>query len=238
MAIERCSRPTVLPDRKAAPARSHVCSGTGTASTGPWVQHSSPQVTPRARRLLSMPASPADSDAPGRRYEEGSLVLHSRGRNDPVRGRAWESHHGPTPRRTRPPPMPTPPKPSPARAGFMRSALAILGETGRTDFTVLEVVERSKTSLRSFYQHFSTKDELLLALIDRIMAESTEHVARPKPTALTAADRAAPADRTDQRARRVEHPGQHQPRPDLLQRPPAGDPAAASSPGCSRRCTS
>lgn len=57
---------------------------------------------------------------------------------------------------------------------FMKSALAILGETGRTDFTVLEVVERSKTSLRSFYQHFSTKDELLLALIDRIMAESTK----------------------------------------------------------------
>lgn len=56
---------------------------------------------------------------------------------------------------------------------FMRSALAILGETGRTDFTVLEVVERSKTSLRSFYQHFSTKDELLLALVDRIMTEST-----------------------------------------------------------------
>jgi AcrR family transcriptional regulator len=58
---------------------------------------------------------------------------------------------------------------------FMRSALAILGETGRTDFTVLEVVERSKTSLRSFYQHFSTKDELLLALIERIMAESARH---------------------------------------------------------------
>jgi len=57
---------------------------------------------------------------------------------------------------------------------FMKSALAILGETGRTDFTVLEVVERSKTSLRSFYQHFSTKDELLLALIDKIMSESTK----------------------------------------------------------------
>ena len=56
---------------------------------------------------------------------------------------------------------------------FMKSALAILGETGRTDFTVLEVVERSKTSLRSFYQHFSTKDELLLALVDKIMSEST-----------------------------------------------------------------
>jgi AcrR family transcriptional regulator len=59
-------------------------------------------------------------------------------------------------------------------ARFMKSALAILGETGRTDFTVLEVVERSKTSLRSFYQHFSTKDELLLALIERIMSESTK----------------------------------------------------------------
>ena len=49
----------------------------------------------------------------------------------------------------------------------MRSALAILGETGRTDFTVLEAVERSKTSLRSFYQHFTTKDELLLSGTDR-----------------------------------------------------------------------
>ncbi|BBY29609.1 TetR/AcrR family transcriptional regulator [Mycolicibacterium sediminis] len=56
---------------------------------------------------------------------------------------------------------------------FMRSALAILGETGRADFTVLQVVERSKTSLRSFYQHFASKDELLLALIEKIMAEST-----------------------------------------------------------------
>ena len=61
----------------------------------------------------------------------------------------------------------------PRERRFMKSALAILGETGRTDFTVLEVVERSKTSLRSFYQHFSTKDELLLALIDKIMSEST-----------------------------------------------------------------
>src|SRR5690349_238827 len=61
----------------------------------------------------------------------------------------------------------------PRERRFMKSALAILGETGRTDFTVLEVVERSKTSLRSFYQHFSTKDELLLALVDKIMSEST-----------------------------------------------------------------
>ena len=57
---------------------------------------------------------------------------------------------------------------------FMRSALDILGETGRTDFTVLEVVERSKTSLRAFYQHFASKDELLLALSATIMADATQ----------------------------------------------------------------
>ncbi len=56
---------------------------------------------------------------------------------------------------------------------FIRSALAIVGETGRRDFTVLEVVERSQTSLRAFYQQFATKDELLLALVDRIMADTT-----------------------------------------------------------------
>ncbi|WP_167759434.1 TetR/AcrR family transcriptional regulator [Mycobacterium sp. PS03-16] len=93
---------------------------------------------------------------------------------------------------------------------FMRSALDILGETGRTDFTVLEVVERSKTSLRSFYQHFTTKDELLLALIDRIMAESTqrwraEAAELPAPQALrTLIDRicVAPGSSTQDRVNR------------------------------------
>src|SRR6478609_4102438 len=75
----------------------------------------------------------------------------------------------------------------PREPRFMKSALAILGETGRTDFTVLEVVERSKTSLRSFYQHFSTKDELLLALVDKIMSESTRKW-REDTTGLPAVD--------------------------------------------------
>lgn len=73
---------------------------------------------------------------------------------------------GPTP--------PTPEFPESRADGFMRSALAILAETGRADFTVAQVVERSKTSLRAFYQHFTTKDDLLLALIGKIMAESSE----------------------------------------------------------------
>jgi uncharacterized protein (TIGR00369 family) len=57
---------------------------------------------------------------------------------------------------------------------FIKTAVEILGETGRTDFTVQEVVARSKTSLRAFYQHFSSKDELLLALFDRTIAQSVE----------------------------------------------------------------
>lgn len=57
---------------------------------------------------------------------------------------------------------------------FIKTAVAILGETGRTDFTVQEVVGRSKTSLRAFYQHFSSKDELLLALFERTMVVSAQ----------------------------------------------------------------
>ncbi|KZS58045.1 hotdog fold thioesterase [Mycobacterium ostraviense] len=57
---------------------------------------------------------------------------------------------------------------------FIKTAVEILGETGRTDFTVQEVVARSKTSLRAFYQHFGSKDELLLALFDRTMAHTAQ----------------------------------------------------------------
>ncbi|WP_343603132.1 hotdog fold thioesterase [Mycobacterium sp.] len=57
---------------------------------------------------------------------------------------------------------------------FIKTAVEILGETGRTDFTVQEVVARSRTSLRAFYQHFPGKDELLLALVDRTMAQSAQ----------------------------------------------------------------
>ncbi|OBG58427.1 MULTISPECIES: hotdog fold thioesterase [unclassified Mycobacterium] len=57
---------------------------------------------------------------------------------------------------------------------FIKTAVEILGETGRTDLTVQEVVGRSKTSLRAFYQHFSSKDELLLALFDRTIAQSVQ----------------------------------------------------------------
>jgi AcrR family transcriptional regulator len=55
---------------------------------------------------------------------------------------------------------------------FIKVAIAILGETGRTDFTVNEVVTRARASLRAFYQHFATKDELLVALSGEVIARS------------------------------------------------------------------
>jgi uncharacterized protein (TIGR00369 family) len=65
-------------------------------------------------------------------------------------------------------------EPTTRAARFIKTAVDILGETGRTDFTVQEVVARSKTSLRAFYQHFASKDELLIALLERTMARSAQ----------------------------------------------------------------
>jgi AcrR family transcriptional regulator len=54
--------------------------------------------------------------------------------------------------------------------GFVLAAMKLLEETGDLQFTVQEVVDRSKLSLRSFYQTFASKDELLLALFEEYIA--------------------------------------------------------------------
>jgi AcrR family transcriptional regulator len=54
--------------------------------------------------------------------------------------------------------------------GFVRAATQLLQETGGLDFTVQEVVDRSKLSLRSFYQTFASKDDLMLALFEEYVA--------------------------------------------------------------------
>ena len=50
--------------------------------------------------------------------------------------------------------------------GFVQAAKLLLDETGSLNFTVQDVVDRSKLSLRSFYQTFASKDDLLLALFE------------------------------------------------------------------------
>jgi AcrR family transcriptional regulator len=59
---------------------------------------------------------------------------------------------------------------------FLDAAQAIIMEKRTTDFTVQEVVEQSRQSLRSFYQHFDGKHELLLALFEDAMQRSADQI--------------------------------------------------------------
>jgi AcrR family transcriptional regulator len=49
---------------------------------------------------------------------------------------------------------------------FLDAAFALIDERGTSEFTIQEVVDRSKQSLRGFYQYFDGKDELLFALLE------------------------------------------------------------------------
>ena len=49
---------------------------------------------------------------------------------------------------------------------FLDAALELMNSASGKEFTVQEVVERSGQSLRSFYQYFAGKYELLLALFE------------------------------------------------------------------------
>jgi AcrR family transcriptional regulator len=52
----------------------------------------------------------------------------------------------------------------------------VIDERGTTEFTIQEVVDRSKQSLRGFYQYFGGKDELLLALFEEAVREAAEDI--------------------------------------------------------------
>jgi AcrR family transcriptional regulator len=49
---------------------------------------------------------------------------------------------------------------------FLDAALELMGSSETQDFTVQQVVDRSGQSLRSFYQYFAGKHELMLALFE------------------------------------------------------------------------
>ena len=57
---------------------------------------------------------------------------------------------------------------------FLDAAFALIDEKGTTEFTIQEVIDRSKQSLRGFYQYFDGKDELILALFEETVREATE----------------------------------------------------------------
>ena len=59
---------------------------------------------------------------------------------------------------------------------FMDAALELVNRGSGTDFTVQEVVERSGQSLRTFYQYFDGKHELLLALFEESVSSTVVYL--------------------------------------------------------------
>lgn len=61
---------------------------------------------------------------------------------------------------------------------FLDAAFSLIDEKGTTEFTIQEVIERSKQSLRGFYQYFDGKDELLLALFEETISEAIDDLGK------------------------------------------------------------
>src|SRR5207302_11160982 len=59
---------------------------------------------------------------------------------------------------------------------FLDAAIELMNSASGKEFTVQEVVERSGQSLRSFYQYFAGKYELLLALFEESVRSTAEHL--------------------------------------------------------------
>ncbi|HZR79965.1 MAG TPA: TetR/AcrR family transcriptional regulator [Candidatus Binatia bacterium] len=53
---------------------------------------------------------------------------------------------------------------------FVAAATQLLQEKGSTEFTVQDVVERSKMSIRTFYKYFASKEDLLVAVSETVVA--------------------------------------------------------------------
>src|SRR5258705_13514974 len=77
---------------------------------------------------------------------------------------------------------------------FLDAAQAIIIEKNSTDFTVQEVVDRSRQSLRSFYLQFDGKHELLLALFEDALSRSADQIRA------ATADKTSPLERPKSRA--------------------------------------
>jgi AcrR family transcriptional regulator len=61
---------------------------------------------------------------------------------------------------------------------FLDADIELFNSGSGKDFTVQEVVDRSGQSLRSFYQYFGGKHELLLALFEESVRSTTDHLGR------------------------------------------------------------
>src|SRR6202046_220827 len=54
---------------------------------------------------------------------------------------------------------------------FVGAAMELMAERGSIDFTVQDVVDRSKMSIRTFYNFFASKDDVLVAVDETILCD-------------------------------------------------------------------
>lgn len=64
---------------------------------------------------------------------------------------------------------------------FLDAARAVIAAKASTEFTVQEVVDQSKQSVRSFYQYFDSKHELLLVLFEEEMGIAVDRIRAATP---------------------------------------------------------
>jgi AcrR family transcriptional regulator len=63
---------------------------------------------------------------------------------------------------------------------FVAAATRLLQEKGNTDFTVQDVVDRSKMSIRTFYKYFASKEDLLVAVYETVVARKAVPLLRKR----------------------------------------------------------
>jgi AcrR family transcriptional regulator len=61
-------------------------------------------------------------------------------------------------------------------SAFVAAARELALQSGGLDFTVAQVVERAKGSLRGFYRNFAGKEELCLAVLEEMVQDSRERI--------------------------------------------------------------
>src|SRR3954452_24524462 len=59
---------------------------------------------------------------------------------------------------------------------FLDAGFELVDEKGSTEFTIQEVVDRSKQSLRAFYEYFDGKDELVLAMFEETVQDALDDI--------------------------------------------------------------
>src|SRR5205085_11881096 len=66
------------------------------------------------------------------------------------------------------------------RARLKRAGLALFGEKGYESTSILDIARRANLAVGGFYQHFRSKRQLLLVLMDELLSKLGELDLRPQ----------------------------------------------------------